>query len=91
MSHAALHFTAQKLDQPTRIDRIIRTQFPQWGRRAVQTLVTAGDVQINERKVWLCSWKVRNGDRIAVLNPPAEKTPPPSQFDDAWRRYCHSC
>lgn len=77
-------FTAQNLPAPTRIDKVIRAQYPQWGRSAVQSVITAKKVSVNGRKVWLCSWKINNGDRIEVPNPPAEKEAPVQRFDDEW-------
>ena len=75
---------ARELAQPTRLDRVIRNNFPKWGRRAVQALVNAGRVKVNGRQVWLCSWKVKNGDRLDIVNPPQEKVPPPTRFDKSW-------
>lgn len=77
-------FTARNLPAPTRIDKVIRTQYPQWGRSAVQSVITAKKVSVNGRKVWLCSWKINNGDRIEIPNPPAEKEAPIQHFDDKW-------
>lgn len=77
-------FVVGDLSEPTRIDRVIRQKFPEWGRKAVQGLVNAGQVRVNGRKVWLCSWTVRNGDRLEILRVPPEKKPPPDKFDDAW-------
>lgn len=77
-------FTVQGLRQATRLDRAIRDRFPEWGRKAVQTTITNKKVQVNGRKVWLCSWKVRNGDYIAITAPPEAKEPPPLSFDDTW-------
>ncbi len=77
-------FTARSLAKPTRLDRVLRDQFPLWGRQAVQRLITAGKVQLNGRVVWLASWEVNNGDRLEIASPPTPKTPPPATFDDAW-------
>ncbi|MBV7339583.1 RluA family pseudouridine synthase [Chloroflexi bacterium TSY] len=70
--------------QNLRLDRAIRSQFPEWGRRAVQALVNAGKVRVNDRKVWRCSWKVKSGDWVEVLAVPAEKEVALSAFDDEW-------
>ncbi len=80
----AVAFTAQNLPAPTRIDKVIRAQYPRWGRSAVQSVITARHVSVNGRKVWLCSWKINSGDRIEIANPPQEKAPQIQQFDDAW-------
>jgi 23S rRNA pseudouridine1911/1915/1917 synthase len=77
-------FTARNLAKPTRLDRVLRDQFPLWGRQAVQRLIAAGDVQLNGRAVWLASWEVHNGDRLEIVSPPTPKTPPPATFDDSW-------
>src|SRR5688500_8234238 len=77
-------FTARSLAKPTRLDRVLRDQFPLWGRQAVQRLITAGKVHLNGRVVWLASWEVHNGDRLQIADVPAPKTPPPDTFDDAW-------
>lgn len=77
-------FTVRGLTKPLRLDRVLRDQFPLWGRHAVQRLITAGNVRLNGRVVWLASWEVSNGDRLTIASPPAPKTPPPATFDDAW-------
>src|SRR5204863_9969124 len=81
---AKTEFTARSLAKPTRLDRVLRDQFPLWGRQAVQRLIAAGKVQLNGRVVWLASWEVHNGDRLDIAEAPAPKTPPPAKFDDAW-------
>lgn len=77
-------FTAQRLAKPTRLDRVLREQFPNWGRQAVQRLIAGGKVTLQGRVVRLASWEVHNGDRIAISETPVEKTAPPAKFDDAW-------
>ena len=77
-------FTTRSLAKPTRLDRVLRDQFPLWGRQAVQRLITAGKVQLNGRVVWLASWEVQNGDRLEIAGAPTPKTPPPDTFDDSW-------
>ena len=72
------------LAKPTRLDRVLRDRFPEWGRQAVQQLITAKGVRVNGRSVWLASWLVRNGDRLEILQPPAAKPPPLATFDDRW-------
>ncbi len=74
----------QGINKPTRLDRVIRDRFPEWGRKAVQSLITSKKVKLNGRTVWLCSWKVNNGDRLEFLATPEAKTPPPSVFDENW-------
>ena len=74
----------QGLPKPTRLDRFLRDRFPDWGRQAVQGLITAKGVQVNGRAVWLASWQVQNGDRIEIAQPPAAKPAPLLQFEDRW-------
>jgi len=66
------------LAQPTRLDRVLRTVYPQAGRQAVQRLIGAGQVAVNGQTVRLSSWLVRNGDRLALLAEPPDK---PAQLD----------
>lgn len=72
------------LPQPTRLDRVLRQRFPNWGRQAVQRAIIAGKVQVNGRRVWLASWQVHNGDSITIADPPSAKPPAPAIFDAAW-------
>jgi RluA family pseudouridine synthase len=73
-----------ELTQPIRLDRMLRTRFPGWGRQAVGRLISAGEVQVNGRTVHLASWEVQNGDRVRILQPPAEKPTGPERFDERW-------
>lgn len=77
-------FIAQRISQSTRLDRVLRDQFPLWGRQAVQRLIAGGKVTLQGRVVRLASWEVHNGDRISISEAPAEKLPPPERFDDSW-------
>jgi 23S rRNA pseudouridine1911/1915/1917 synthase len=79
-----IEFIARSLAKPTRLDRVLRDQFPLWGRQAVQRLIAAGKVSLNGRVAWLASWEVHNGNRLEIASPPTPKTPPPATFDDAW-------
>lgn len=72
------------LDKPTRLDRVLRDRFPEWGRQAVQQLITAKQVRVNGRLVWLASWQVQKGDRLEILQVPPAKPQPFAQFDDDW-------
>jgi RluA family pseudouridine synthase len=72
------------LAQPTRLDRVLRTAYPQAGRQAVQRLIGAGQVMVNDQTVRLSSWLVRNGDQLALLVEPPAKPEQPGAFDDAW-------
>jgi 23S rRNA pseudouridine1911/1915/1917 synthase len=70
--------------EPTRLDRCLRDQFPQWGRQAVQRLIAGGKVKLNGRIVRLASWEVMSGDRLEIAETPADKARAPTGFDDAW-------
>ncbi len=72
------------LVQPTRLDRFLRTAYPQAGRQAINRLIGGGQVMINGQTVRLSSWLVRNGDRLALLAEPAAKPAQPAAFDDGW-------
>jgi 23S rRNA pseudouridine1911/1915/1917 synthase len=77
-------FTVRGLSKPTRLDRVLRDHFPQWGRQAVQKLISGKAVTVNGRAVWLASWEIGNGDTIAVKEAPAAKPEGPARFEDAW-------
>ena len=77
-------FVVRQLDGPDRLDRVLRRRHPEWGRRAIASIVNGRQVRVNGRVVWLGSWKVRNGDRIEIASPPPSKPEPPRAFDDAW-------
>jgi 23S rRNA pseudouridine1911/1915/1917 synthase len=76
--------TVHNLERPTRLDRVLRNHFPDWGRQAVQRLISSRQVTVNGRLVWLGSWTVQNGDRVEIADPPPPKPDGPSQFDEAW-------
>ncbi len=77
-------FTVVGLDTPTRLDLVLRSRFPAWGRQAVGRLIAGRGVRVNDRTVWLASWQVQNGDRIRIDRPPASKPPPITAWDDGW-------
>lgn len=72
------------LAKPTRLDRLLRDRFPDWGRQAVQQLISAKGVKVNGQTVWLASWQVQNGDRLEIAQPPAAKPAPHAHFDERW-------
>jgi len=76
-------FTATNT-QPSRLDKTIRTRYPQWGRSAVNRIIENKQVKVNGKTVWLASWKVNKGDKIHITNPPEDKIEPPKQFYDSW-------
>ena len=84
MAGGELRIELTGLAKPTRLDRVLRDRFPEWGRQAVQQLITAKGVRVNGRPVWLASWQVQKGDRLEILQPPAAKPPPLATFDDRW-------
>jgi len=77
-------FIVQGLSKGTRLDRVLRDQFPNWGRQAVQQTISAQKVRLNGRLVRLSSWEVHNGDRIEVQNPPEEKSAAVLTFETQW-------
>jgi RluA family pseudouridine synthase len=79
-----MHVEIQGLAKPTRLDRFLRDRFPDWGRQAVQGLISAKGVKVNGRVVWLASWQVQNGDRIEIAQPPAAKPAPLAHFEERW-------
>ncbi len=80
--------TVRNHSTPTRLDKTLRTLFPDWGRRAVQLTISGRKVKVNGRTVWLASWKVQDGDRLEISEPPVSKPAPPTAsdggFDPAW-------
>jgi len=77
-------FTVSGLAAPARLDKVLRAQFPRWGRQAVGKVISSRQVNVNQKNVWLASWKVGNGDFIVVVNPPREKPVGPTKFDRRW-------
>lgn len=84
MAEDKVFLAVRGLAQPTRLDRVLRTAYPQAGRQAVQRLIGAGQVMVNGQTVRLSSWLVRNGDRLGLLAELAAKPAQPAAFDDAW-------
>jgi len=84
MANPALRLEMRGLTNPTRLDRALRDRFPEWGRQAVQQLISAQKVRINGKLVWLASWKVNNGDKLELLAIPEAKPTPPARFADEW-------
>jgi RluA family pseudouridine synthase len=80
----AVELVVSGLEQPGRLDRFLRHRFPQWGRQAVDTLISSRKVYVNDRLVWLGSWQVENGDRLALFEQPEAKPQAPTTFDDHW-------
>lgn len=81
---AAHSFVVSGLSRPARLDRVLRDRFPQAGRQQVQALINRGAVRVGGRKVWLCSWRVENGDRVDILSPLEDKPRPVQAFDPGW-------
>jgi 23S rRNA pseudouridine1911/1915/1917 synthase len=77
-------FRVDGLDDPARLDQVLRRRFPAWGRQAVQRLIGARCVQVNGQTVWLASWQVHNGDQIRVDEAPAAKPAPFTQWENRW-------
>lgn len=79
----SVKINVSKLDKPTRLDRFLRNRFPEWGRQAVNQVITQRQVQVNGRIVWLNSWKVNTGDKITVLQVPKAKEQAKFEFDES--------
>jgi 23S rRNA pseudouridine1911/1915/1917 synthase len=81
---STIEFTIKDISQPTRLDKLLRQRFPDWGRSAVKSLVNQRQVLVNGKVVWLGSWLVQPGDRITVLSIPTPKPEAPKEFPDEW-------
>lgn len=81
---APVRVTARDLHKPVRLDRFLRDQFPDAGRRSIQSLIAGGRVNVNGRQVRLSSWLIRSGDRVELPGPPRAKPRPFAAIDDAW-------
>lgn len=77
-----LHITTLK--KPTRLDRVLRAELPNVGRKAINQLIQDRQVQVNDKTVWLNSWKVHSGDTLTLLSIPETLPETPQQFDDNW-------
>ena len=79
-----IQFIVHDLNQPSRLDRILRTTYPTWGRQAVQQMINQRKVQVNDQTIWLASWQVHNGDRVSISASPPGKSPVHDHFNLAW-------
>ncbi|MGD8456110.1 MAG: RluA family pseudouridine synthase [Anaerolineales bacterium] len=79
-----VEFVVKGLGASTRLDKVLRAQFPHWGRRAIKTTLNARKVKVNRKTVWLGSWEVMDGDQITVTDPPKDKPRILKTFDSAW-------
>ena len=83
-----IQFIVHDLNQPSRLDRILRTTYPTWGRQAVQQMINQRKVQVNDQTIWLASWQVHNGDQVSISvlpsDKPPDKSPAHDRFDLAW-------
>lgn len=77
-------FTVKNLDVPTRLDRVIRSEFPEFGRKKVQSLINAKKAKVNNKLVWLCSWQVKNGDKVTLECAKPEEKKKTSEFNNDW-------
>ncbi len=77
-------FTVKKLSAPTRLDKVINLQYPQWGRKAIKKMINDRKVKVGNKLVWLGSWEVENGEKIEILEAPKEKPVEIIQFDENW-------
>lgn len=76
--------TVQGIKGPVRLERFLRTAFPDAGRQSIRSIINRGEVYINGRQVWLCSWSVDNGDHIKFMRLPEARPEQPGTFNDAW-------
>lgn len=76
--------TVNNLQKPTRLDRVLRDNLPDVGRKAINQLIQDRQVKINNKKVWMNSWKVNNGDVITLASVPDAHPQQVQQFDDNW-------
>lgn len=67
-----------------RLDRALRLSFPEWGRSAVDEVISTRRVRVNSKIVWMSSWKVVPGDLVTVHRPPSAKPTGATTFDAAW-------
>jgi len=67
-----------------RLDKTIRAQFPEWGRKAVGRAISNRQVRVNGQLVWMSSWKVHTGNQIEVSDPPRPRLAAPVVFDPSW-------
>ena len=77
-------FEVRGLDQPVRLDKALKTRFPEWGRSAIKSILNQKKVKVNSKTVWLGSWEVKDGDHIEVSDPPEDKPAGYARFDPAW-------
>ncbi|QDU26789.1 S4 domain protein [Anatilimnocola aggregata] len=66
-SRPTTRFTAQGLAKSTRLNAVLKKQFPAWGRQAVERVIGSGKVKLNGRVVKLSSWEVNNGRPLGRL------------------------
>lgn len=77
-------FSVDDSHEGQRLDRTIRDQYPDWGRKAVGRVIGNRQVQVNDKSVWMSSWKVHAGDRIEIGDPPGSKPAAITQLDPKW-------
>lgn len=84
MAGTMVKFEVERLGEKTRLDKVLKERYPEWGRRAIKQVLNGRQVRVNGRVVWLGSWRVSDGDLIEVENPPEDKPQGPEKFDDGW-------
>lgn len=77
-------FVVGGTQQVFRLDKAIRDQYPDWGRRAVSQLLQNRQVRVNGKTVWMGSWKVHPGDQIEISQPPSSKAAAWTKLDPKW-------
>jgi RluA family pseudouridine synthase len=66
-----------------RLDKVLRTSHPDWGRKAVDEVIGTRKVFINGRNVHMSSWQVEIGDEIIITHPPTTPTAQSRRSSDA--------
>ena len=83
-SQKSIRFTVSGQKGQTRLDNVLRNQYPLWGRRAIAKIINNRQVRVSGKTVWLGSWKVKNGDKIVIFDPPENKPEAPAAFEPSW-------
>lgn len=61
------NLTVPELHEPTRLDKFLHSNLPQYSRASLQTAIRDGEVTVNGKKVSVHNW-LHTGDSIAIKN-----------------------
>ncbi len=77
MTQTKTILTLSRCPNPTRLDHALSLELPDISRRQIVKLIQKRKVWVNDRRVWIASWKVKNGDRVRIdqLPIPTPQTP----------------